>query len=217
MPRHDNAASMDAAQVPNELAESREVSGTTHGTGATKDEVFAAIESLTPGELLKLKNFAAWRIRGLGRACCGRTWEDLLSDAKLSTLQGAVGHAGRRWNRSVDLVTHLVGAMRSISNHWKRDFDEQEPVLESEIVTSSDEEDSTSRLNDAVSEGPSQEREVAAREEWDLIVMLCRDDPAATQVLQGFSRRMTATEIMRAYKLTKWEYHQASKRIRLLA
>jgi hypothetical protein len=107
--------------------------------------------------------------------------------------------------------------MRSISSHWKRDFDEQEAVLESEIVACSDEEDSTSRLNNAVSEYPSQERKVAARQEWDLIVMLCHDDPVATQVLQGFSREVTAAEIMRDYKLTKWAYQQALRRIRLVA
>ena len=116
----------------------------------------------------------------------------------------------------MDLVTHLAGAMRSISSHWKRDFDEQEAVLESEIVACS-EEDSASRLNDAVSEYPSQEREVAAREEWDLIVMQCHDDPAATQVLRGFSRGLAAPEIMRDYKLTRWEYQQALRRIRLVA
>ena len=156
-------------------------------------------------------------MRGLGRACRGRTWEDLLSEAKLSTLEGAAGHAGRCWNRSVDLVTHLAGAMRSISSHWKRDFDEREAVLESEILTCSDEEDSPSQLNDAVSGYPSQEREVGAREEWDLIVTLCHDDPAATQVLRGFSRGLAATEIMREYKLTRWEYQQALRRIRLVA
>jgi hypothetical protein len=106
--------------------------------------------------------------------------------------------------------------MRSISSHWRRDFDEQEAVLESEIVTGTGEEDSTSPLNNAVSEYPSQEREVAARQEWDLIATQCRNDPAATQVLQGFARGMTATEVMRNYKLTKWEYHQAVKRIRLV-
>jgi hypothetical protein len=178
----DNTASLDAAEVPNEWAEAREPSRTPQGRRATKDEVFATIEALTPGELLKLKCFAAWRIRGLGRACCGRTWEDLLSEAKLSSLRGAASHLGRCWNRNVDLVTHLAGAMRSISNHWKRDFNEQEAVLESEIVTCEEKDDSTSRLKNAVSEYPSQEREVAARQEWDLIAIRCHDDPAATQV-----------------------------------
>ena len=188
------------------------------GTGATGDEVNRAIEALTRSDLLRLKHFAVWRLRGLGRVGCGRTWEDLLSEAKLSTLEGAANNgSGRRWNQNVDLVTHLVGAMRSISSHWKRDFDEQEAVLESEIVTCTEEEDSTSPLNDAPSEYPSQEREVAARQEWDLIATRCHNDSGATQVLQGFSRGMTATEIMRDYRLTKWEYHQAVKRIRLVA
>jgi hypothetical protein len=54
---------------------------------AGRDEFHQAVEGLTPGELLKLKNSAAWRVRGLGRASCGRTWEDLLSEAMLSTLE----------------------------------------------------------------------------------------------------------------------------------
>ena len=208
---------MDTGQVQDDLTQAREAGGTPLVTGATQDEVIAAMEALRPDELLKLKYFATWRIRGLGRACCGRTWEDLLSEAKLSTLKGAARRSGRCWSRNVDLVTHLVGAMRSISSHWKRDFEEQEAVLESEIVTCTEEEDSTSPLNDAVSEYPSQERQVAARQEWDLITTRCHNDSGATQVLQGFSRGMTATEIRRDYKLTKWEYHQAVKRIRLVA
>jgi len=56
------------------------------GMGANRDEIHRAIEALTPGELLKLKCFAVWRIRGLGRASCGRTWEDLFGEAKLATL-----------------------------------------------------------------------------------------------------------------------------------
>ena len=39
--------------------------------GATKDEVYRAIEALTLGERLKLKHFVAWGVRGLGRASCG--------------------------------------------------------------------------------------------------------------------------------------------------
>jgi len=42
-------------------------------------------------------------------------------------LQGAANNGTeRRWNRDVDFVTHLIGVMRSISSHWKRDFDEKE-------------------------------------------------------------------------------------------
>ena len=59
---------------------------------ATKDEVYRAIEALTLGERLKLKHFVAWGVRGLGRASCGRNWEDLLSEASLSILEGALLH-----------------------------------------------------------------------------------------------------------------------------
>jgi hypothetical protein len=186
-------------------------------TGATRDEVHRAIQALTPGELLKLKHFAAWRVRGLGRASRGRTWEDLLSEAKLSTWEGAANNgSGRRWNRNVDLVTQLVGAMRSISSHWKRDFvEEAEVLLESELAKRSGEAGWISPLDDAVSGDPSQERDVAARQEWGLIATRCHDDLAARHVLEGWSRGMTPSEIMQDSQLTKWKYQQAVRLIRL--
>jgi hypothetical protein len=185
--------------------------------GATKDEVYRAIEALTPGELLKLKHFAAWRVRGLARASCGRTWEDLLSEAVLSTLEGAANNgSGRCWNRNVDLVTHLAGAMRSISSHWRRDFVEEEEVfLESELATRSGEEGWISPLENAASDDPCQDRYVAAREEWDLIATLFHDDVAARKVLEGWLREMTPREVMQVLEPTKWKYEQTVKRIRL--
>ena len=59
------------------------------GTAASRDEIGRALEALTPGQLLKMKHFAAWRMRGLGRAACGRIWEDLLSEAWPAILEGA--------------------------------------------------------------------------------------------------------------------------------
>ena len=186
------------------------------GTGANRDEIDRVIAALTDGELLKLRHFAAFRVRGLGRASCGRTWEDLLGEAKLETLKGAANNGTeRRWKRDVDLVTHLRGAMRSISSNWKRDFDEQEADLESELRTPIEEEGTGSALDNAASHGPSPERELAAREQWNLIVKRCQGDHAATQVLDGVSLELSASEIMHDYGLTKWEYQQAMKRIRL--
>ena len=58
-----------------------------------------------------------------------------MSEASLAFLQGAVNNGtGRNWKAYVALGSQLIGAMRSISSHWKRDFDEQEPDLESEIL-----------------------------------------------------------------------------------
>jgi len=186
------------------------------GTGATRDEIHRAMEGLTVGELLKLKQFSAWRMRAVARAACGRTWEDLLGEAKLAILTGAASSgSGRRWKESLDLVTQLAGAMRSISSHWKRDFDEQEPELESEIPVHNEDGNGVSPIEGAVSRAPSQERDLVAREQWNnLIVTRCRDDLAATQVLEGLSQGMTSSEIMNRSTLTRWEYQQATGRIR---
>jgi len=185
--------------------------------GATRDEFYQAVEALTPGELLKLKHFAAWRVRGLARASCGRTWEDLLSEANLSILEGVANNgSGRSWNKNVDLATLLCGAMRSISSHWKRDFvEEEEALLESQIAMRGGEDAWISPLDEAVSDDPSQERDVAARQEWALITKLYLDDVAARGVLEGWSRGMAASEIMEDSGLTKWEYQETMRRIRL--
>src|SRR5438876_7863425 len=53
-----------------------------------KIDVDRAIEALTPSELLRLQQFAAFRVQGLGRATRGRTGEDLLAEALLGTLIG---------------------------------------------------------------------------------------------------------------------------------
>jgi hypothetical protein len=186
------------------------------GTDAHRDEIDRVIATLADFELLKLKHFAAFRVRGLGRASCGRTWEDLLGEANLATLGGAANNGrGRPWKGNVDLVTHLCGAMRSISSHWKRDFDEQEAELESELPTRIEEDEASSALDNAVSPVPSPERELAAREQWNLIVKQYQGDRAATQVLEGKSLELSASEIMHDYGLTKWDYQQAMKRIRL--
>jgi len=185
------------------------------GTGATRDEIHRAMEALTAGELLKLKLFSAWRMRALGRAACGRTWEDLLSEAKLAILRGAANNgSGRRWKESVDLVTQLAGAMRSISSHWKRDFNEQEPELESEVAMHNEDGNAASAIDAAVSSAPSQERDLAARQQWNLIITRCRDDRTATLVLEGLSLGLTPSEIMNMSALTRWEYQQAAARIR---
>lgn len=185
------------------------------GTGANRDQIHRAMEALTPGELLKLKQFSAWRMRALGRAACGRTWEDLLNEARLAILKGAANDGtGRRWKGSIDLVTQLSGAMRSISSHWKRDFDEREPELESEISIANQGGSPTSPLDRAVSHAPSQERDLVARQQWNLIVARCRDNRTASQVLEGLSQGMTSSEIMDVYTLTRWEYQQATGAIR---
>jgi len=102
--------------------------------------------------------------------------------------------------------------MRSISSHWKRDFDEQEADLDSEL---SKEGGATSPLDSAVSKAPSPELEVMARQQWNLIAVRCQHDTDAMQVLEGFARGLTPSEIMHASKLSRWRYQEAMRRIRL--
>ena len=100
---------------------------------ATREEIDQAIAALSPADLKKLKQFATFRVRGLGSTPRG-TWEDLLGEAQLSTFEGAQGNgSGRRWNKRVDFVTYLRGAMRSIADHSKDKIDQRE-VLECEAV-----------------------------------------------------------------------------------
>src|SRR5262249_26180517 len=80
----------------------------------TADEVVRALQRLSAAELLKLQNYAHWRIRGLGQYGRGKDEEDLLQEAILATVEGR-----RVWNKNVEFTTHLAGSMRSISSNWR--------------------------------------------------------------------------------------------------
>jgi len=71
-------------------------------------EVDRASEALTTTELLQLQLLGYVLVRRLGQAACGRTWEDLLGEARLRTLIGT-----RHWNKEVDFVMHLKGLCRA--------------------------------------------------------------------------------------------------------
>src|SRR5690348_2838913 len=75
---------------------------------------WSAIDSLSPAELLRLKLYAAWRIRILGHLAAGREAADLLHEAIAATVDDR-----RPWKgNGVPLMAHLRGAMRSISSGW---------------------------------------------------------------------------------------------------
>ena len=196
---------------------------------ATRQEVDQAIAALSPGQWLKLQRFAEWRVRGLGWSA-GDRGKDLLQDALLSTFIGARGNgAGRRWNKRVDFVMHLTGAMRSISSRLKDKFDERE-VLECEAVKCDAEGQELSpldnlgpgdtpdeRLRVAVAEGfrPIAERRLIASEEIKRMFRMFKNDKDATLALQGFAEGLKKSQIMQKYEITARQYDAATKRIRL--
>jgi len=180
---------------------------------ASRDEVDQAITSLTHAELLRLRDFAALRVGWLGRASSGRTWEDLLGEAKLSTLSGSAKNGnGRCWNKNVAFVIHLIGAMRSISSHWKRDF-RTNTLLETEFVQGGGEGESISFLERAISDYPSQEEYVFSRELRDRLLSV-ENDPNVRLIVDGLLMGVKISETREKSGLTRSEYERVLAKIR---
>ena len=177
---------------------------------ATPDEVRAALDALGEADLVRLEKFARYRIRGLGRKAEGRDHDDLLGEAIRDTLDPEK----RRWNKDVSFVRHLVGAMRSISSHWREQFDENEPLLESELLQTTDEGEVLSPLDVVGSGAPGAERILAAKEELERIEKAVADDKVVSDILGGLRAEMLAGEIREVLGLSVIEYETAMKRFR---
>ena len=177
---------------------------------ASHDEILTAIQSLTKADQLRLEKFARWRIRGLGRAKAGRDWEDLLEEALTATLDD--DH--RRWNKSVSFVQHLLGAMRSISDAWKKKFDPGEAYLESEITRASFEREAPSVLSEVPSTIPDAERILAAKQEVEDIKRLFVEDPLVLDIIGGLRSEMPGPKIQEALGISQTEYETGVRRMR---
>jgi CheY-like chemotaxis protein len=181
-----------------------------------KIEVDRAIKALSSSELLRLQQFADYRVRGLGRAARGRTGEDLLQEAELKTLIGAEATGkGRHWNKNVDFVWHLTRAMQSISNGWKRQFKEKEAYLMSDLLIHDAEGQEHSPLDNKASGHTAADQRLIEKDEEDRVLTIFKDDPEATQVLQGLLDGLKKNEIKSKYGLDEKQYAAAVKRIRV--
>jgi CheY-like chemotaxis protein len=181
-----------------------------------KIEVDRMIELLTTAELLKLQKFAQFRVRGLGRAARGRTWEDLLGEALLRTLIGVgASEKGRHWNREVDFARHLAGAMQSISSSWKRQFKDKETHLISELVIHDADGQEHSPLDIVASGHAPADQHLIEKNEEDRILAKFQDDPDATHVLHGLLDGLKKNETMSRYGLDEKRYAASVKRIRV--
>jgi CheY-like chemotaxis protein len=177
-----------------------------------KIEVDRAIEALTSSELLRLQRFADFRVRGLGRAARGRTWEDLLGEAQLRTLIGTEAtQKGRHWNKNVDFVQHLKRAMESISSSWKRQFKEKEAYLISELPIHDAEGQEHSPLDNVASGHTAADQLLIEKDKEDRVLTIFKDDPEATQVLLGLLHGLKKNEI----GLDKKKCAATEKRIRM--
>jgi hypothetical protein len=193
----------------------------SHGSNecATPAEVIAAIESLSAEQYRRLKNYARFRVRGLGRAAMGRTFECLLNDAVASTLQGAEdGAKGRKWAKNrVVFVNHLLGAMRSISTHWKESYERSGKKAEHfdwEGTKEDDEGSFTHLSKQAVDPSPSSFRYYAAKESLDVLDRHFADDQDALLVIEAFKEDMTVAEMVAELGITKKKMNAALQRVR---
>jgi hypothetical protein len=177
---------------------------------ANKEEIVAAVEALTREERLRLKQDAQWRIRGLGRAARRRDWEDLLQKAISDTYEG-----NRRWNKeSVDFSRHLMGAMRSISSHWRDQFDPDEAFLESEVIRVSPEGEQSNPMLNAASPAADPERALVAKEEVERIERIASRNSLAWLIMDGLSDGMTGPQIRETLEVSQNDYETAMKWLR---
>jgi CheY-like chemotaxis protein len=173
-------------------------------------EVRRAVASLTVADKLRLRRSAAYWIQGVGQAARSRTVDDLLGEAQLRTLIGT-----RRWNRRVDFVQHLRGAMESIATCWKQKAGDKTTYLMTELLKFSPEGQEISPLGNVASHEPAADRSLIAKEEVVRIFRMFADDTDATQVLQGWYDDLKPNEIRQKYGLDDKRFAAAKKRIRV--
>src|SRR5918911_1754209 len=177
---------------------------------ASHDEINAAIDALTDQETGRLLQYARWRVTGLGRKSRGQNHEDLLQEAVTATLDDR-----RRWNKeSVSFFNHLIGAMRSISNHWGERFDPSEAYLASEVINISPTGEETDPMLEVVTPAPDMADETVARDEVTLIEKLVAERPLAWLIMDGLVDRMTGPEIRQALEISQTEYETELKWLR---
>jgi DNA-directed RNA polymerase specialized sigma24 family protein len=176
---------------------------------ASPEEVIGAVEALTTPQLLRLKKFACYRVQGLGRAAMGRDDQDLFNDSIAKTLKG-----DRSWNKDVSFDVHLFGVMRSISSHWKEQFEPDEALLESDLQKSS----ATGQLYNPIarvaSTVPDPEESLVAKGEIDRIVALFADDLHVSLIIEGLREGNSGKEIREKLGISERDYESALKRMR---
>lgn len=174
---------------------------------ATPDELEAAIKALTPGDLLKLRQYSDWRIGKLGRRAAGRTGHDLLLAAVTST---------RRWNKSnVDFKGFLYGAIKSISSNWARPpKTSRTAILEADLIREDEDGSLFSPLDNAQDRSSSPEEQANATQTLDLIEGLFKDDEKALMVLTAAREGYSPADVRELWNLSQKEYNAIMTRIR---
>jgi len=165
-------------------------------------QIWHAVMQLTTAELLRLRLYAQWRMNGIGRKALGRDGTDLLNEAIIVTATGE-----QPWKTGIDLCSHLVDAMRTISFEW--DEIGIEEYLESELTW----EDGTSPFDRPGVSDP--EKMLVAKETVDQVKQLCSEDPVESQVVELLAQELTPLEIQEQIPISQRRYRSAIRQIRL--
>lgn len=177
---------------------------------ASVDEINDAITSLTAEEIKRLEKFARWRIKGLGRKKMGRNWEVLLNEAVVAFCSDT-----RRWDKErVDFVRAMTQAMRSISDNWRRTFDEDEPRLESEMITTSLYGEESNPLSMVAAPNWNKQKELEAQKDIEIIESLMSKRVLASLIVAGWKDIMTGAEIRTELDISQEDYDKEVKWIR---
>ena len=186
---------------------------------ATAAEVMAAIESLSAEQDYRLKKYAGFRVRGLGRAAMGRTYDALLAEAVVATLRGAEGGTeGRKWAKNrVPFVDHLLGAIRSISTHWAEAYERRGTEAERfdwQEAREDDEGNLVRPTEEAVDPGADPFRSCAANELLEALDRQFAEDEDAWLVIEGRKKGMAVPEMVADFGLTEKKVNAAMQRVR---
>ncbi len=177
---------------------------------ASMDEINDAIVSLTAEDLKRLEKYSRWRIKGLGRKKMGRTWEDLLNEAVTAFCSDT-----RRWvKENVDFVKAMTEAMRSISDNWRRTYDEDEPQLEADLLTTSNSGQESNPLSSVASSNWDKQNELEAQNDIEIIENLVNNRALASLIVAGWKDNMTGTEIRNELEISQADYDKEVKWIR---
>lgn len=170
---------------------------------ATIDEVVEALESLSPEDLLRLKQLARLRSATL----VVMDWEDLLNESIKRTLDGA-----RLWPRTVPFVAFLAQTIRSVASEERRTIQVGATVTESDL---SDPSTGQQRpIDDLAMNEIDPAREVQARQALAEIEAMFANEPAALGILRGLADGSSPEEIQQANGMTPTQYASTQRRIR---
>ena len=149
-----------------------------------------AIQSLSEGDLLRLKALARLRARSLP----GVEWTDVLNETIMRALSGT-----RRWPPGVPIISFLAWSMRSICDEfWRRTRRERRVIVGAEGTRATWPPDQADEAPDA-----DPERTAAAVQMLAVLDALFAEDETALKIITGLEDGLSAAEIGVRYGLSE--------------